>query len=900
MRWTLGTKIIAAYSALITLTTGVLGFALYWKISSLEQEALRDRLQGTVGLAAQKLDSDAHSLIRNPEDAKTASYTALEKQLQELRTSVPDILCAYTVRFREGGYRIVMGYEVETSGAESNNITDLHNIQVGELVHHLPPTLVQNKSIEGPIADTKISRGHHGQSVLIGYAPIKGKQGRPDGILIIELSAKSVEQITTSALLTSGGIMGVVLLLSLPLVWWLGKTVVILPILRLNRVAHHLSEGHWDAVLPIERDDEIGQLAGSFNHMAVQLQTSFQRLQEYSQLLEQNVNERTQELSESQQLLNLVMTNIPQSIFWKNRENVYLGCNQSFAQVAGMEPQEIVGKTDYDMPWKREEADFYIECDRNVMESGMAQLGIVEPLLQADGTKSWLETSKVPLYDTKGDVMGIIGIFQDITPYKEAEAAAQQANQAKSEFLANMSHELRTPLNGILGYAQILSRDKTIPTQVQHGVGVISQCGSHLLTLINDVLDLSKIEARKLELVPTAQHLPSLLQSVVEMCHIKAQQKGVTFSYQPSEQLPEGVIADEQRLRQVLINLLGNAIKFTDQGSVTLKVEVLTLAEQQVSLLFQVIDTGVGIAPEDCEKLFTAFEQVGDHTKHSEGTGLGLSISQQIVQLMGGQIQLKSQFGQGSEFFFAVDLPLAENWGQQQLISNAHERIMGYQGERRQILVIDDRWENRVVFTNLLEPLGFNVLEAENGKVGLDKLQSYTVDLVILDLAMPVMDGFDVLRFIRHSEVFVDVKVIVSSASVSHKDAQTAIDAGGHAFLAKPINSNDLFKYVSDLLELQWTYETLLDGKHDASASELNARKTEYCVVPPEDDLRLLLELASSGIVLSLRQQLEQMAAHESQYIEFARPLLKLAQQFKVEEIEGILEEYLSLADATA
>ena len=180
--------------------------------------------------------------------------------------------------------------------------------------------------------------------------------------------------------------------------------------------------------------------------------------------------------------------------------------NAGFAKAAGMTPQDIVGKTDYEMPWKKEEADFFIECDRTVMETNVPELGIVEPQVQADGQQYWLETSKVPLQDMRGDVMGIIGIFQNITPYKEAEQAAQQASQAKSEFLANMSHELRTPLNGILGYAQILGRSKTVPPKEKDGVNIIYQCGSHLLTLINDILDLSKIEARKLELHPTPLH----------------------------------------------------------------------------------------------------------------------------------------------------------------------------------------------------------------------------------------------------------------------------------------------------------------------------------------------------------------------------------------------------------
>lgn len=679
-----------------------------------------------------------------------------------------------------------------------------------------------------------------------------------------------------------------ILVITLAIVWYLAKSLVVQPILKLNQVSKKLAQAKWDETLPIEGTDDLGALAGSFNYITKQLKMSFKELQDYSQNLEKKVEELTRKLSESQQLLDLVMNNIPQSIFWKNRDSVYLGCNQSFGKATGMNPEEIIGKTDYDLSWKKEESDFFVECDRRIMDTDMPELGIVEPQLQANGKQCWLETSKVPFHDIQGNVMGIIGIFQDITKYKEAEKAAQQASQAKSDFLANMSHELRTPLNGILGYAQILGRSKNLLEKERNGIEIIYQCGSHLLTLINDILDLSKIEAGKLDLAPTALHLPSLLQSVVEMCKIRAEQKGIEFIYNPSSRLPEGIEADEKRLRQVLINLLGNAIKFTDQGSVTLKVDVLKLSDNRVSLLFQVIDTGVGIAEKDLEKLFQSFEQVGDRNRQSEGTGLGLTISQRIVEIMGSKIEVKSQLGKGSEFFFCVELALAGNWVEQQQTTKENNSIIGYKGKPRKILMVDDRWENRAVVLNLLESLNFTVLQAENGQEGLEKLHYEQPDLVITDIAMPVMDGLEFLKQIRNTEELKHTKVIVSSASVAQADRQMALDNGGDDFLAKPVDAKLLFQLLSNHLALEWLYEKSID--------ELEPSEPKSCeiILPPNKTLEDLLDIAFTANLIALRKQIEQLVNADNVYAAFAEQILQLIKQFKVEEIEELLQQYLT------
>jgi signal transduction histidine kinase/DNA-binding response OmpR family regulator len=468
-----------------------------------------------------------------------------------------------------------------------------------------------------------------------------------------------------------------------------------------------------------------------------------------------------------------------------------------------------------------------------------------------------------------------------------AKQAADNANQAKSEFLANMSHELRTPLNGILGYAQILGRSKVIPEKERNGVNIIHQCGTHLLTLINDILDISKIEARKLELAPQPIHLPSLVQGVVEMSQIRAQQKSLNFIYEPDPNLPNETIADEKRLRQVLINLLGNAIKFTDKGSITLKVEPLSLDPSQgiTRLRFSITDTGVGIAPENIQKLFKAFEQVGEKSRQAEGTGLGLAISQQIIQLMGGQIRVESQLGVGSTFFFEVELPLATNWTQQQ--TGGAGNIISYEGEKKQILIVDDRWENRAVILNLLEPLGFAIAEAENGQEGLDKMRESLPDLVITDLAMPVMDGFELLKHLRSDENLQNLKVLVSSASVSQADRQMSIEAGGDDFLAKPVHAQDLFSALATHLQLTWNYEETTTQATDNTDNNLEI------IAPEPADLQILLELAQEGRLKKLAEVASEIGQKDDRYQPFVQKIVDLAKKFQSEKIEELLQKYI-------
>jgi signal transduction histidine kinase len=555
------------------------------------------------------------------------------------------------------------------------------------------------------------------------------------------------------------------------------------------------------------------------------------------------------------------------AIIVMNKAGVIRFVNRAAQTLFEVDSDELVGKT-FGVPLVSERTS-EVEIPRGDGRLVIAEMRIVE--IDWDDEQVYLAS------------------LRDITDRKhmeqqwlQAKEAAEAANHAKSEFLANMSHELRTPLNGILGYAQIMQRDPTLTSNQQASVEIISRSGEHLLTLINDILDLSKIEAGKMELRPADFPLTRSLKNIVEMTRIRAQQKGLTFRYNTMSALPEVVHGDEKRLRQVLLNLLGNACKFTVAGGVTFKV-----GYHYDKIRFEVADTGIGIPRDKLHDIFQPFQQVNNTQIFSEGTGLGLSISQRLVRSMGGELQVKSTPGEGSVFWFDLRLPEVPVLATDQ--KTVPPAIVGFVGKPCTILAADDKPENLQVLRDMLTPLGLNVVEALDGAAALAKARDARPDLMLLDLFMPEPDGFELARRIRAIPALAQTPLIAVSASAFETTRQQSLDAGFTDFLSKPVRFQALLDALGAYLDLEWVYE------QEKELPPATGDETT-CALPPEDILHALLDTAKIGDVMEVQRQIAQLDQQDPALQPFIAKIQQFAQRFQMNEICSFLETAMNEA----
>jgi PAS domain S-box-containing protein len=607
-------------------------------------------------------------------------------------------------------------------------------------------------------------------------------------------------------------------------------------------------------------------------------------------------------LRESEEKFRQVAENVGDFIWEIDAEGLYRYTSPSVEKILGFRPDELIGKKHfYDLFVPELREDFKTAAFKALAEKESFR-AFPNANVSKEGKIVHLETSGSPVLDAAGDLIGYRGADTDITERKRAEGElrkyhehleemirertaelfvakerAEAANQAKSVFLANMSHELRTPLNSILGASQLLERDRDLPPATRELLEIIGQSGGHLLELINDVLEISKIEAGRLTADSTTFDLHRFLDDLERIMRQRAEEKDLQLIFERDPGLPWHIQSDERKLRQVLVNMLGNAIKFTEKGCVTMRVNCRAGADatpqagpgSSVRLAFEIEDTGVGIAPEDREKIFEPFVQANpEGARAMEGTGLGLTLSRSFVRLLGGDITLHSEVGKGTTVLFDVAARSAEQTDFQSRADSGQVTGLAAGQPRYRVLVADDNLESRMLIRRLLDPVGFDTVEAANGQEAVEVYNTRRPDMILMDLRMPVMDGREAARRIREEEAKsrgetngdTRVAIIGFTAQILGSETPAEPSTPFDGFVQKPFMASEIFQVIKEHLGVQFVYgEAASSGKELAAKGMADSLRLEaLCTAPPEwlKQFQTTLKKGHSADILELVERI--------------------------------------------
>jgi len=607
------------------------------------------------------------------------------------------------------------------------------------------------------------------------------------------------------------------------------------PVINISEHAKKIAEGNYEEQLEVRTTGELGVLTTALNQMSSQVkqktkdleranaelelklteqQAAEQQLANLNQQLENRVEQRTVELQHQQTFLQAVLENISDGIVACDEHGKLSFFNRASREMHGVEQEELspdqwapryqLYRADGATPMATEDVPLFRAFQgETVRHEQMA-------VMHASGHKSFLLASGQAMFDAHHVKIGAVISLHDITEQKIAEThliaakeAAEAANRAKSLFLANMSHELRTPLNAILGFSDILRHGPELTEAQKQNLEIIHKSGDYLLGLINDVLDLSKIDAGHLQLNNAPFDVLAMMLATVDMMRVRAREKGLQLRLDQSPDFPAHIIGDETKLRQIVVNLLSNAVKATKEGGVILHLEV---AGQGEHLVVAVEDTGSGIAPDHLNNIFNAFYQV-ESFGNQQGTGLGLTITQQYVALMGGRLTVASTLGKGSTFRVELPLQLPGPEALPEARQNLGEVLELQPGQLRcRVLVVDDQLENRLLLAHLLEKVGFTVQVAEDGAEAVALFQSWRPRFIWMDQRMPVMDGAKATRRIRVLPGGEQVKIVAVTASVFEQEDSTLLQAGFDAIVHKPYQAEQIYASMASLLGVRFVY----------------------------------------------------------------------------------------------
>ncbi len=596
-------------------------------------------------------------------------------------------------------------------------------------------------------------------------------------------------------------------------------------------------------------------------------------------------------LRASEERYRLVVENIGDCINICSHDGHFKWISPTIEKLLGYTPEEMAGK--HFLQFIRKDArETLLKSLLHQVSANIPSQYNEFPMNKKDGGLLWAGQT-TSMINNDGE-MEFFNVSRDITELKKAEEALQEAkeaaelaNRAKSIFLANMSHEIRTPMNAILGFSQLMLRDSTLSgEQVQH-LTTINRSGEHLLALINDILEMSKIEAGRIMINQSAFDLHALVRDIEMMFRVRTEAKQLQLLVEVAEDTPSYLMTDEGKLRQILINLMGNAVKFTDSGGVAVRIRTVN-ENGQLRLIVEVEDTGPGISTEEVGDLFRAFQQTSTGVK-AGGTGLGLALSREFARLMGGDITVSSQPGQGTCFHLVIDVQQSEGVSAQQR-SHSRQKVTGLkagQGPFR-VLVVDDKPENRLLLRELLASIGFEIREAENGEEAIAMFTSWSPHIILMDMRMPVMDGYTATRRIKTMEEGRRTPIIALTASAFEEERQKIFDAGTDKYLRKPFKDYELFDLIRQCLEIEYTYEAADALTSNGPGAETHSISREDLMSLPDG---LVAQIIAAITHLDFDRLLELIEQVSERSPAAAGPLREMANSYRFDEIQKLFSE---------
>lgn len=569
--------------------------------------------------------------------------------------------------------------------------------------------------------------------------------------------------------------------------------------------------------------------------------------------------------------------------------------NPAAERIFGYTREEVIGRNLHNQITPEKYRESYQKAFPEFLKSGMgAAVGKTLDLeaVRKDGTVISVQLS-LSAINIDGN-WNAIGIMRDTTEKKRIEAAlikakqeSEAANKAKSVFLSNMSHEIRTPLNAIIGFSQLMKRDMNLSSQQKEYNTAIIRAGEHLLELINEILELSKIEAGRIVLNPTSIDLHAMCDDIYMMFRERANDKHLQLLFENSEDLPRYVMVDEGKLRQLFVNIIGNAIKFTDEGGVAIRTQAISSEEGKSYLIVEVQDSGPGISEEEIGKLFRHFEQTSTGVKKGTGTGLGLALSRELALLMGGDITVSSKVGEGSIFTFKIEFTAGN---ESEIEKPDTKRVIGIADKSKSytILVVDDKKENLQVAVNLLELVGFSTEEAVDGKEAIEKVIASKPDLILMDMRMPVMDGYEATRIIKTMDDYKDIPIVALTAS-TFEDERKRIEAlKMQGYIRKPFRESDLFNTIGKTLNIKYIYE---NEPEEVVTDNLESEITSSAIILDKLSDSFIKEMQDAISVADLDKIILLISGIERDFPALSNKLMEMANKYEYGQIEELIQK---------